>query len=418
MPGGEFFFAPVESSASGVITFSEYPAVHEGEELEGIRLEFDGGKVVSASAKRGEDILNRILDRDEGARRIGELGIGCNPGITRYMKNTLFDEKIDGSIHLALGQSYTFPGRPEHEHDPLGHRQGPPLGRPHRARRAGRATGRRLVDLARVALATCAEIPDLEPDDRLLLPALAAHGIDGVPAVWDDSVVEWDAFDLVVLRSTWDYAERRDEFLAWARSLQRVENPVPLLEWNTDKRYLEQLAAAGVPTVPTRFVAPGEAFAPPAGSFVVKPSVSAGGRSSARFGREDADAAHALVAAIHAQGRTAMIQPYLSGAEEKALVYVGGEYSHALLRRVPLPAAGSRPVLYLDEELAPAEASAKERTIAEAALACAPGEPLYARVDLLGGAVLELELTEPSLYFELGPGSAERLAAAISRTRC
>ena len=109
-----------------------------------------------------------------------------------------------------------------------------------------------------------------------------------------------------------------------------------------------------------------------------------------------------------------MIQPYLSGAEEKALVYVDGEHSHALLRRVPLPAAGSRPVLYLDEELAPAEASAEEREIAEAAIACAPGEALYARVDLLGGAVLEVELTEPSLYLEYGGGSADRLARAIS----
>ena len=268
-----------------------------------------------------------------------------------------------------------------------------------------------------VALATCAEIPDLEPDDRLLLPALAAHGIEGVPAVWDDPAVAWDAFDLVVLRSTWDYAERRDEFLAWATSLPRVENPVPLLEWNTDKRYLEHLAAAGVPTVPTRFVAPGAAFEPPAAPFVVKPSVSAGGRSSARFGPGDVDAAHALVAAIHAEGRTAMIQPYLSGAEEKALVYVDGEHSHALLRRVPLPAAGSLSVLYLEEDLAPAEASVEEREIAETALACAPGDALYARVDLLAGSVLELELTEPSLYFGFGPGSLERLASAISRTR-
>jgi glutathione synthase/RimK-type ligase-like ATP-grasp enzyme len=268
--------------------------------------------------------------------------------------------------------------------------------------------------LTRVALATCAAIPEPEPDDQLLLPALAARGIDAVPAVWDDRAVEWDAFDLVVLRSTWDYAERRDEFLTWARSLPRVENPVPLLEWNTDKRYLEQLAAAGVPTVPTRFVAAGAAFEPPDEPFVVKPSVSAGGRSSAKFGPDDVNAAHTLVAAIHAEGRTAMVQPYLSGAEEKALVYVDGEHSHALLRRVPLPAAGSRAVLYLDEKLAPGEASAEERAIAEAALACAPGEPLYARVDLLDGAVLELELTEPSLYFEYGEGSADRLAEAIS----
>ena len=268
--------------------------------------------------------------------------------------------------------------------------------------------------MTRVALATCAAIPELEPDDRLLLPALAAHGIEGVPAVWDDGGIEWDAFDLVVLRSTWDYAERRDEFLAWATSLRRVENPVPLLEWNTDKRYLEQLAGAGVPTVPTRFVQPGSTFEPPAEPFVVKPSVSAGGRSSARFEADEVDAAHALVAAIHAEGRTAMIQPYLSGAEEKALVYVDGDYSHALLRRVPLPAAGSPPVLYLDEELAPAEASAEERETARAALGCAPGEPLYARVDLLGGAVLELELTEPSLYLGYGEGSADRFARAIS----
>jgi glutathione synthase/RimK-type ligase-like ATP-grasp enzyme len=265
-----------------------------------------------------------------------------------------------------------------------------------------------------VALATCVGIPDLEPDDRLLLPALAAHGIDGVPAVWDDDEVEWDAFDLVVLRSTWDYAERHDEFLAWTRSLRRVLNPAPIVEWNTEKRYLEHLSRAGVPTVPTRFVAPGAAFEPPAGSFVVKPSVSAGGRSSARFAPDEAEAAYALVAEIHAEGRTAMVQPYVSRAEEKALVYVGGKYSHALLRQVPLPAAGSRPVLYLEEELAPAEASATERKIAEAAVACTPGETLYARVDLLGGAVLELELTEPSLYFEFGLGSAERFAAAIA----
>ncbi|HEU0303953.1 MAG TPA: aminopeptidase [Gaiellaceae bacterium] len=110
MPGGEFFFAPVESSAGGVVTFSEYPAVYGGHELEGIRLEFADGKVVGASASRGQEVLERILDRDEGARRIGELGIGCNPGITRYMNNVLFDEKIDGSIHLALGQSYTSIG--------------------------------------------------------------------------------------------------------------------------------------------------------------------------------------------------------------------------------------------------------------------------------------------------------------------
>ncbi len=268
--------------------------------------------------------------------------------------------------------------------------------------------------MTRVALATCAEIPDLEPDDRLLLPALADLDIEGVPAVWDDGAVEWDAFDLVVLRSTWDYAERRDEFLRWAKSLPRVVNEVPLLEWNTDKRYLGRLEAAGVPIVPTRFVEPGSVFEPPAEPYVVKPSVSAGGRRSAWFTADQTDAAHALVARIQAEGETAMIQPHLADVEEKALVYIDGAYSHALQRSAPLPAGGERRVLYLDEQLAPGEAKPGDRQTAGAALACAPGEPLYARVDLLGGAVLELELTEPSLYLEYGAGSADRFARAIS----
>jgi aminopeptidase len=110
MPGGEFFFAPVEDSAVGVIEFSEYPAIRAGHELEGIRLAFEDGRVVDASARKGEELLIGALDTDDGSRRIGELGIGCNPGITRYMKNVLFDEKMDGSIHLALGQSYTSIG--------------------------------------------------------------------------------------------------------------------------------------------------------------------------------------------------------------------------------------------------------------------------------------------------------------------
>jgi glutathione synthase/RimK-type ligase-like ATP-grasp enzyme len=222
-------------------------------------------------------------------------------------------------------------------------------------------------------------------------------------------------FDLVVVRSTWDYAERREAFLDWARSLPRVLNPAPVLEWNTDKRrYLTDLAAAGVPIVPTGFVEPGQAFEPPPARFVVKPAISAGGRSSARFEPTEADAARALVGRIHAEGRTAMVQPYLDG-EETALVYVDGGYSHALQRVVPLPAAGEHEVFYLDEELAPSLATAVQRAVADAAVACTPGDLLYARVDLLGDAVLELEVAEPSLYLELGAGAAARLAAAISQ---
>jgi aminopeptidase len=103
IPGGEFFGCPVEDSAEGSVAFTEFPAVFQGRELNGIRLRFEGGVVVDASAETNEAFLHETLDADEGSRRLGELGIGCNPGITRYMKNTLFDEKIDGTVHLALG---------------------------------------------------------------------------------------------------------------------------------------------------------------------------------------------------------------------------------------------------------------------------------------------------------------------------
>jgi aminopeptidase len=110
MPGGEVFYSPVEDSAHGVIEFSEFPAVYFGNEVVGARFVFDGGRIVDASARSGESFLLQTLDTDVGARRLGELGIGCNPGIQRFMKNVAFDEKIDGTIHLAVGNSYTFNG--------------------------------------------------------------------------------------------------------------------------------------------------------------------------------------------------------------------------------------------------------------------------------------------------------------------
>ena len=110
MPGGEVFYSPVEDSANGVIEFSEFPAVYFGTEVEGARLVFERGRIVEATAARNEGFLRATLDTDEGARRLGELGIGCNPGIQRFMKNVGFDEKIDGTIHLAVGNSYSFTG--------------------------------------------------------------------------------------------------------------------------------------------------------------------------------------------------------------------------------------------------------------------------------------------------------------------
>ena len=110
MPGGEVFYSPVEDSAEGVVEFREFPAVYYGHEVVGVRFVFEQGRIVDASASSGEEFLLRTLDTDDGARRLGELGIGCNPGIQRFMKNVAFDEKIDGTVHLAVGNSYSFTG--------------------------------------------------------------------------------------------------------------------------------------------------------------------------------------------------------------------------------------------------------------------------------------------------------------------
>ena len=105
MPDGEFFTGPVEDSASGEVTFS-YPAVYGGREVAGVKLRFQDGKIVDAKADRNEQFLIETLDTDEGARRLGELGIGANYGIERFTKEILLDEKIGGTVHLAVGMSY------------------------------------------------------------------------------------------------------------------------------------------------------------------------------------------------------------------------------------------------------------------------------------------------------------------------
>ena len=110
MPDGEVFYCPVEDTAEGVITYAEFPAVYLGHDVVGARLVFREGRVVEATAEEGEDFLRQILATDDGASRLGELGLGCNPRITRFTRNVLFDEKIDGTVHLALGASYTYAG--------------------------------------------------------------------------------------------------------------------------------------------------------------------------------------------------------------------------------------------------------------------------------------------------------------------
>ena len=110
MPDGEVFYSPVEDTAEGVITFAEFPAVYLGHDVVGAQLVFERGEVVEATASEGQEFLRQVLETDEGAKRLGELGLGCNPRITRFTRNVLFDEKIDGTVHLAVGASYTYTG--------------------------------------------------------------------------------------------------------------------------------------------------------------------------------------------------------------------------------------------------------------------------------------------------------------------
>jgi glutathione synthase/RimK-type ligase-like ATP-grasp enzyme len=279
----------------------------------------------------------------------------------------------------------------------------------------------------RIALATCSYFPDGDSDDAGLPEAIEG---DAAFAIWDDPAVDWSMYDLVVVRSTWDYQQRRDEFLAWARALgERLVNPPAVLEWNTDKRYLRELADAGLPVVPTVFVAPGEAFAAPDGEYVVKPTVSAGSRDTARFGEGEAHRAAALVDAIHAGGRTAMVQPYVASVDargETALLFFDGAFSHAI-HKGPLLAPGAPPTsdVFAAETIAPREPSAAERALGARVVAHMAerfdgDSPTYARVDVVEDAagvplLLELELTEPSLFFAGDAGRLSQFAAAVAR---
>jgi glutathione synthase/RimK-type ligase-like ATP-grasp enzyme len=297
----------------------------------------------------------------------------------------------------------------------------------------------------RVALVTARDALALDADLPPLKDALAALGAEVTMPVWDDRAVDWARFDIAVLRSTWDYAERVDEFLAWAKhcaELTRLANPLATVRWNTDKRYLVELARAGVPVVPTRFVAPGADAAAELehfiggdqhaltlgdtrgfADFVVKPVVGAGSRDVARYSRADSAAAREHLARLLGAGRHAMLQPYLARVDahgETAVIFIAGVLSHSV-RKGSLLKAGAGPVsgLVAPETITPQHIDQDELRVALAAVRAIPFEvPLYARVDLVRGdddapTVLELELTEPSIFFAHAAGSAHRLATAI-----
>ena len=275
----------------------------------------------------------------------------------------------------------------------------------------------------RIVLAGCQALPEGDGDDAELVAALSKHGLHARWLPWDDPVTL--TADLVILRATWDYIERLDEFLEWTTKVRNLVNSPAVVAWNTDKRYLADLAEAGVPVIPSRFIAPGERVRIPSGEIVVKPSVGAGSVGAQRF--SDDDAARRHVAALHDEGRTALVQPYDQRVEdgETALVFLGGRQSHAFTKGPILPSPGSEPAFddsgtYAEESLTPAEPDFELWDVGYAALAAAAAhlsidaaELLYARVDVIGGPIdpqlLELELVEPSLgWRQLDAGTRSR----------
>lgn len=264
----------------------------------------------------------------------------------------------------------------------------------------------------RIVLAACRDLPDGDGDDAGLVAALRRRGLHARWLPWDDPQTE--RADLVILRAAWDYAARREEFLAWTTRVRHLLNAPSVVAWNSDKHYLLDLEAAGVPVVGSAFLEPGDApRLPVTGELVVKPAVGAGAVDARRF--TDHEAARDHASALLGAGRGVLVQCYDARVEagETALVFLGGEQSHGFVKGPILPPAGRAPRLdasgsYATEALVPAEPDFEMWELGHAALdaaAASVGVPrnefLYARVDLIGepgdASLLELELIEPSL---------------------
>jgi hypothetical protein len=256
----------------------------------------------------------------------------------------------------------------------------------------------------RLVLAGCPQLPSGDEDDAGLVQALRRRGLHAKWLSWDDP--DTPRADVVILRATRDYAARLEEFLAWTSSVPHLLNAPAVVAWNTDRRYLLDLARRGVPTVPSAVFAPGERVRlPSAEQVVVKPSTGAGAAGAQRFTISDAALAHA--AAIQRQGRSVLVQPYDERVErtgETALVFLGGKPSHAFTKAQALTLA--EPDFEIWDIGFAALAAGAER------LNMSARDFLYARVDVIGGIddprLLELELVEPSLgWTQLGDQARE-----------
>ncbi len=277
----------------------------------------------------------------------------------------------------------------------------------------------------KIALATCAELPDLVPGERLLRDALARRGHDVSCPVWDDPAVAWSSFQTVVIRTTWDYFHRLDAFLDWTGRVEasgaRLVNPAETVRWNSRKTYLRDLAAAGVAVVPTEWVdAPESLDAIRArrgwDEVVLKPVISGGAHRTIIVSGTDGPAQAELDLLAREGG--AMVQPLrpeIRTEGEWSLVFFGGAFSHAVVKR---PAAGDFRVQSefggTVERVEPLPDMIAEAT----AVLRASGHPwVYARVDGLARAghleVMELEIIEPELFLDQHEQAADRLADAL-----
>ncbi len=290
--------------------------------------------------------------------------------------------------------------------------------------------------MALIALASAASTTD-DPEIKLLSEELVALGHEVGVEVWDDPDVDWHRYAVTVVRTTWDYTPRRDEFLTWARRVPRLRNRADVLTWNTHKTYLRDLAEHGCPIIPTAWDVTDEAaltahattlgLAVDDVEWVVKPAVSAGSADTARWA-DPADALQHSRSLVEA-GRTSMLQPYVSTVDaegETAVLFAGGEYSHAVVKAAMLaPGEGLREGRDAREHLTATSPTAEQLTVAGQALRAARKslggglDLLYARVDLVTGAdgtpqVMELELTEPALFLPYVDGAAATFAKAVT----
>jgi O-ureido-D-serine cyclo-ligase len=294
-----------------------------------------------------------------------------------------------------------------------------------------------------IAIVTAQAARPLDEDLPPLTAALERAEIAHEVVCWDDPGIDWARFGIVLLRSPWDYVPRLPAFLAFAEQaarLSQLQNPLAVIRWNTDKHYLQDLQRAGVATVPSVFAEPGASaaaalvqfFVGDFDEFVIKPSVGAGSKDAARYHRDDVDRAESHLQRLLDQGRSVLMQPYLGRVDhygETSLIYFNGVFSHAI-RKGPLLARAVDPTgdLFAPEAITARQPTAAERQIADQVIAALAADRrfqaltplLYVRIDLLSAddgtpRLLELETTEPSLFFNFSAGAAERFVAALKR---